>query len=339
MRLPELDIQGLVLVWGFPQGSHRSTFLARALGMNIEHAYLTRRQGKLHALYKYPIQAAITLRVLARRRPQVVIVQNPPIFAAMVVYLWACLAGVRFIIDSHTDALQAAWWAWSLPLHGFLARRAITTIVTNDHLKKQVVAWHANAFVLMDPPFVLSERCPVCLDKAPFNVVVVSTASYDEPIAHIMEAAGQLPDVAFHVTGNFTNQLGIVAAAPPNVRFTGYVPDAEYYGLLEAAQVVMCLTTENHTIQSGAGEALWLGKPIITSDWPLLREYFSRGTMHVDNSASSILRAVLTMKDNLPTYEAEIQALEHERRCEWRDQASALIALIQNTTTNSARGG
>ena len=336
--LADLGLRGLVLVWGYPQGTRRSKFLAQALGMDLKYVYLTRKQGIFYAPIKYPVQAVETLVVLVRRRPQVVLAQNPPIFAALVAYVWALVTGAKFMIDSHTDALQASWWTWSLPLQRFLARRAITTIVTNDHLKEQVTAWNAPAFVLTDVPVISIEQRQVHLDETQFNIVVVSTASYDEPIAQILEAAARMPEVTFYITGNYAARQDVIATAPGNVRFTGYVPDNEFYGLLGAAQTIMCLTTENHTIQSGAGEALWLGRPIITSDWPLLREYFCKGTIYVNNTAESIQQAVMKMRDNLQSFEAEIQALQANRRQEWLDKTNTLMALIQQATGTGPAG-
>ena len=335
--LRRLGIRAMFLVWGFPFGTRRSQFMAQLLGMDIEHVYITPRQGAWYALVKYPVQALKTLIVLARRRPQVVFIQDPPILAILVVYLWGLFTGARYVIDSHTDALLAPWWAWSLSLHGFLSRKAITTIVTNDHLQQMVASWNAHAFVLTDVPVVLSARRPVELDKTKFNIVVISTASYDEPIAEIFQAAKGLPNVAFHVTGNYKNRQHIIQVAPDNVHFTGYVPDDTFYGLMEAAQVVMCLTTENHTIQSGAGEALWLGKPIITSCWPLLQQYFSKGTLHVDNTADRIYQAIVKMQENLPALKADILALQQERWRDWQNNANALVTLIHQALNTSRR--
>jgi glycosyltransferase involved in cell wall biosynthesis len=328
--LGEVGIRALFLVWGAPQGSHRSQFMAQDMGMEIEHVYLTPRQGALYALLKYPVQAVETLAVLARQRPQVVFVQNPPIFAALMVYLWGLRTGTKYIVDSHTDALLSSWWTWSLPLHRFLSRRAITTLVTNEHLRQMVAAWGANTFTLRDPPTTFPRRRPIHLDNNSFNVVVVSTASYDEPISQILEAARNLPEVGFYITGNYRAKAPhIIQRAPANVHFTGYVPDEEFYGLLEAAQVVMCLTTENHTMQSGASEALWLGKPIITSDWPILQAYFNKGTIHTDNTGPDICRAVQEMKDNLANFEADIRSLQKDRRREWCEKANGLTLIIQ----------
>ncbi len=330
----KLGIKALFLVWAFPQGSHRSQLMAELLGMELEHVYLTRRQGLFSVLIKYPAQTFKTIPILLRHRPEVLFVQNPPIFGTLIVYLWSLFTGTKFIIDSHTDALLASWWAWTLPLQRFLSHRAITTIVTNDHLAQIVAAWQSSVFVLVDPPAMHLKQGSLSPDKTIFKVIMVSTASYDEPIDHVLEAARHLPQVQFYITGNFDNSphhSHAKAKAAPNVYFTGYVSDKQFYGLLESAQVVMSLTTENYTIQSGASEALWLGRPIITSDWPLLRSYFYRGTIWVDNSAESIRQAVLTMQADLPKFEAEILVLQEERRQEWWQRANELVAMIEQS--------
>lgn len=329
-----LSIRGLYLIWGPPQGSHRSELMGEQLGIDIQHIWLTSKRGKLVAPIKYLIQTLMTLVFLLRHRYQLVFVQAPPILAALPVYIYSLFFKAHFIMDAHTDALLASCWAWSLPLHRFLSRRAITTIVTNDYLQRMVTSWKAHAFVLTDVPLTLSKRHQVCLDEVPFNVVMISTASYDEPTAQVLEAASKLPDVRFYITGNYNARHDVIKSAPPNVRFTGYVPDKEFYGLLEAAQVVMCLTTEDHTIQSGASEAMWLGKPIITSDWLLLQQYFEKGTIHVDNTAESICQAVMTMRENLQAFEADIRKLQKDRRQQWREKISALISLIQQATAS-----
>jgi glycosyltransferase involved in cell wall biosynthesis len=328
--LAKLNIKGLFLVWAYPQGSHRSQLMAETLGMPVEHVYFMRRQGYLAALLKYPVQALKTPLILLRHQPDVVFVQNPPIFGALIVYLWGLMTGTKLIIDSHTDALLASWWEWTFPFHKFLSQRSITTLVTNEHLRQIVTDWDAPAFILVDPPSTYPERTSVTL-PAGFNVVLVSTASYDEPINEVLEAARNLPEVQFHITGNFDrapHHQGVRDRAPSNVRFTGYVPDNEFYGVLAGANLVMSLTTENHTIQSGASEALWLGRPVITSDWPVLRNYFNRGAVLVDNTAGSIQQAVETIRDNQTQFQADILALQEERQQEWWQRANALIGLI-----------
>lgn len=331
--LTQLGIKSLFLVWAFPHGSHRSELMAHTLGMELEHVYFIRRKGLISAALKYPVQTLKTPLVLWKHRPRLVMVQNPPIFGALIVYLWGLISGTKFIIDSHTDALLASWWQWTLPLHRFLSRRAITTLVTNEHLYNIVAEWPARAFILVDPPVTYPHRTDFPVDETVFNVAVVSTASYDEPIDQVLIAARRLPTIQFYITGNFDRDTphhrGIKEQAPANVQFTGYIPDEQFYGLLAAAQVVMSLTTEDHTIQSGASEALWLGKPVITSDWPVLRTYFSQGAILVDNTAEAIEQAITTMQAHLPAFETGIRQLQQTRQAEWWQRVSRLIQQIQ----------
>jgi glycosyltransferase involved in cell wall biosynthesis len=282
----------------------------------------------------------MTLALLGRHRYQLIFVQNPPVFAALSVYVYSLFASAWFVIDSHTQSLLAWFWRWTLPLHRFLSRRAITTMVTNDYLQQMIASWKAPALVLRDVPSASSERRQIHLHEAALHVAVVSSASDDEPLDQVLAAARTLPDVAFFVTGKCdTKSLrDAVERAPTNVHFTGYLPDEAYYGLLDTVQVVICLTTEDHTHQSGASDALWMGKPIITSDWPLLRRYFDKGTIHTDNTAASIRQALLAMEHSLPAYQAEICALQKEREKEWLEKAQALVHLVQQAIPPSLRG-
>ncbi len=326
-----MGIKALFLVWGAPQGSHRSELIARLLGLDIKHIYIIARQGKLLAPFKYTWQFFATLFFLARNQYELVFVQDPPIFAVLTVYFFGLFQKTYFIIDSHTDALQALWWKWTLPLHRFLERRAITTIVTNDRLRDMVVGWGQRCMVLEDPPIQALISEPTTLPGDSFKVVMVSTADYDEPVQEVVQVAASLADCDFYITGDFKHSRhhqGVIENAPPNVHFTGYLREG-FMPLLNAANVIICLTSEDNTFLSGNNEALWLGKPLITSDWPILRRYFSKGTIYVDNSVEQIRQSVIEMRQHLGVYQSGILELQQERRREWWSKVDDLVQLVQ----------
>jgi glycosyltransferase involved in cell wall biosynthesis len=330
-----IGFRTLFLIWGAPRGSHRSKLMGKQLGIDVRHIYATPRKGLLIAPFKYFLQTFMTLAFLIRHRYELIFVQDPPILAALPVYVYCLFTKSRFVIDSHTDALQASFWKWSLPLHRFLERRAITTIVTNDRLREMIQGWGTSGFTLEDPPAQFDISQPMTLPNSRLNVVMVSMADYDEPIDQVLKVAQDLHDVDFHITGDFArspHHKGAVEKAPKNVHFTGYLKE-DYFALLDAADVVMCLTTEDNTFLSGNNEALWLGKPLITSDWPLLRRYFSQGTIHTDNTVKSIHQAVVKMRDNLPVFQDDMLALQTKRRDEWQQKADVLIQQIQQAMT------
>jgi glycosyltransferase involved in cell wall biosynthesis len=324
-----LGIRALFLIWGARHGSHRSDLMAKFLGMDLKHVYITARQGRCYALFKYPYQFISTLALLARKRYQLVFIQDPPIFAALPVYLYGLVSSTRFVIDAHTPPLLSPIWTWTLPLHRFLSRRAITTIVTNDYLQRLVASWGAHAFVLQDPPIEPRISKPMCLEDGALNVVMVSSASPDEPVREVLKAARDLPEIHFYITGDHArSHQHIIDSAPSNVHFTGYLRE-DFFPLLDAADVIVDLCVEDYQFLSGANEALWMGKPLITSKGPVLEDYFNRGTIHVDNTATEIRQGLLEMQDRLAEFEADMRSLQVIRRREWWARANRLVALVQ----------
>jgi len=319
--------KGLFIVWH--SHSRRGQLLSDKLQMKLYRVHALKRRYFLAPL-RYILQTIKTLMILVREKPRLIFVQNPPIFAVVAVYIYARLWKAKYIIDSHTVGLLASWWKWTLPLHAFLSRRAITTIVTNEHLKALVNSWGANAFIVGDIPTTFPQGKPFSLN-AKFNIAVVNTFSPDEPLEEVLKAAATLPEVQFYVTGNLIRaKKSLFKNKPDNLEFTGFLPDEEYLGLLQAAQAIMVLTTDNHTMQRGACEAVSLGKPIITSNWPILREYFAKGTIHVDNSAPSIRKAVIKMEKEKEKLQDEVLLLKQERWQEWRHKHAEIIKLIEN---------
>ena len=326
MTKNSVEHEGLFIAW-HPY-SRRGQLLSGKFQLKPYIIHSLKRHYVL-APIRYVLETIKTFRVLMRERPRLVFVQNPPIFAAIVVYIYARLWKAKYIIDSHTIGLLAPWWKWSLPIHAFLSRRAIRTIVTNEHLKAMVDSWGASSFIIGDIPTTFPQGKPFA-PNGQFNVAVINTFAPDEPLEEVLEAAATLPEIQFYVTGNpIRAKKSLFQNKPGNLQFTGFLPDEEYFGLMRAVQVIMVLTTEDHTMQRGACEAVSLGKPIITSDWPILREYFDKGTIHVDNSAPSIREAIIRMQGEKEKMESEVLILQQERRQEWQHKYSELTRIIE----------
>lgn len=322
--------RAMFLVWGPPSHGPRSRVFARELGIDVENVFSTRRRGLLIAPWKYGYQVLATVRLLARRRPDLVFVQSPPSFAAMVVAVYCLMTGGRFVVDAHSAAMQSVYWTRPRFLYRWLARRALATIVTNETFAQRIESWGATALILRDIPTVFPVSEPPALDGG-FNVLVVSTYATDEPLEAIVEAARRLSDVRFHVTGDPSRgrRQFDLSTAPPNVRFTGYLDDGDYYALMTAVDAVMCLTTRDDTMQRGACEALSIGTPIITADWPLLRDYFSDGTVHVAPHAEAIEAGVRTAIDEVDELRIGIRRLRREQEDQWVAASGALASLIR----------
>jgi glycosyltransferase involved in cell wall biosynthesis len=330
-RAAGFALPALFLAWSPPSHTRRSELMARKLGIPLRRVHVLKKRAWI-APVRYVIQAFLTLGVLFRERPKVVFVQNPPIFAPLFAWIYCAITRSSLIIDSHTDALQSRIWEWSLPLHRFLSRRAKATLVTNAHLAQIVQDWGARSQIIVDVPSELPMGKPYPLEHS-FNIAMVSSFAPDEPLGNVAQVAEELPDVGFYVTGNPRWGSGqLPDPLPPNLHLTGFLSDDEYYGLLRSAHAVMALTTEDHTMQRGACEAIWLGQPIITSDWPVLRRAFHKGTIHVDSTVEGIRAGVLQMRVKNQQLASEVLLLQEERRERWKEIITWLEWLISQTS-------
>ena len=318
---------GLFIVWGPPRKGPRSAVMARELGMPILYTAAGWRPGVLTQPLKYARHFLVTVKALARSRPRVVFVQSPPTLAVWTVAAYAALRGGRFVIDFHSDAFHRMRWRHPRWLNDLVARRAAMTLVTDVHWAGVLSAAGAPVSVVPDVPteYRPEPGAQPGLEPGRFNVAFVNTWAPDEPLDEMLKAAAALPDVTFHVTGNTAGREAVVSSAPANVRFVGFLPEGDYYRLLASCEAVMCLTTGDHTMQRGACEALSLGRPIVTSDWPLLRDYFSAGTVHVQSSGESIAAGVERLMAGYGEYLAAIQRLSDQRRAEWAERRRAII--------------
>ncbi|MEJ2557597.1 MAG: hypothetical protein P8186_15490 [Anaerolineae bacterium] len=322
----------IFIAWA-PHG-RRSESLAKELGARLYFIHYLKFQNPLYAPLKYILQTIRTLQVLLTERPKVVFVQNPPFVCGLVVYVYCRISGTQFVLDHHSAAFSHVW-DWALSIQKFLARRAITNLVTNQHWAEIVRGWSAEAFVLIDPLPTLPEGQDFAVEPG-FNVVFINTFADDEPIEAVLEAASQLPDVHFYITGNTNRKpVSFFAGGPSNVTFTGFLPDAQYFGLLRAVQAVMTLTTRDHTLQGGGFEAISLGKPLITSAWPYLQELFARGAVYVANSADGIRDGVRTMQKRHKDLREEMILFGGDIQREWNSQFAQLKQVIASQHRNA----
>ena len=134
----------------------------------------------------------------------------------------------------------------------------------------------------------------------------------------------------FYITGDKRKKpASFFENAPTNVTFTGFLdPNKDYPGLLRAADVIMVLTTRNHTLQLGGCEAVAVGKPLITSDWPYLREVFPKGTIYVSDSAESIRDGIIEARDAYEELSQEIVVLRKESRQVWDRRLQQLKEMV-----------
>ena len=282
-------------------------------------------------LFKYLIQWANTARVLVREKPDAVFVMSPPLFAALPAfwYAWRCRKVV--LLDAHSGAFLNARWKRFQWLQRAMCRRAAGTLVHNEHVASIVERLGGHPIMVPDVPIVFPESHTFSRPEG-FLVAAVCSFNYDEPIDSILNAAAQLPDIQFRMTGNPKHlDPALAAGMPSNVKLTGFLSTADYGALLKSADVVLTLTTLDHTMLRGAWEAIYQGTPVVVSDWPILRREFASGAMHVRNTVDEIVTAVRTIKAAPQEYRAGARDLRRKKLERWR----AVRAKIESRLRSS----
>jgi hypothetical protein len=305
----------------------RSEEIARALGGEARCFYGPGRFGKLSVLGRYARSAVDTVRYLRSRRPRAVIVTNPPLIPGLVAWAYARASGARVALDSHPGGfgLQGDRVSRVLqPLHSWLARRVTATLVTDERLAGRVERWGGTAAIVHEAPAGWAPPAPRPPEHTRPRVLFVCVFQRDEPVAEVIEAARRAPELDLHVTGDLRKcPDALREAAPPNVRFTGFLSGVDYERAVREADVVLALTTEPSSVVRAGYEAVYAQRPLVVSDWPASHEVFPHA-VHVAGGAAAIaagLRAAIRDRERLLAVAPHALELQRER---WDRQLEAL---------------
>jgi glycosyltransferase involved in cell wall biosynthesis len=313
--------EGLFLSWA--PFSRRTETLAEVFGLDLRFVSSPWPKRPLTAPLKYPVQSARTAGLLSRERPATLWVMGPPTPAVVLAWLHARRHRTPLVIDLHTVWFYAARWRLLRPLELPALRAARAAIVTNDALAARLRRWGAPAFVLPDPP--PRPAVDPAWTVEPGAVTVVATFSPDEPMDVLPEVAARCPGLTFHVTGT---PRGDLRSWPANLKPTGFLSDGDYWRRLATSQVVVVLTTRPDTLLSGGYEAMVLGRPLVTSDHAVLREYFGEAAVYAGDAAGGLAAAVTAAASREAELSVAIRELAARREAEWQRAATRLRALI-----------
>jgi glycosyltransferase involved in cell wall biosynthesis len=275
----------------------------------------------------YLLKAVRTWMALSHADPQTVLVVTPPVFAPLVAWLWSVAHGRELVVDCHTGAFHSNKWGWARPIHRWLLRRVKVVLLHTDEAEALVRGWGARALLLPDDLPQSSDAGPYARVDRP-SVVVAGSLDENEPVAEVVEAARLLPDVEFRFTGDAALlPPGVVAGAPANAVFTGYLPYPAFLGELQAATLVGVFSTDPQIMNRAAFEAVGLGRPMVLSDLAGLRSRFGTAALFCANDPGAIAEAVARGLEDQGELTRRSVALQVRLRAQ-RDGAVARLQSI-----------
>ena len=332
-----MSFKSLVIAWA--SHSQRALTTAAELDGKASLQYETRLAGRLWLLpLRYLVQGWKTWRLLAQERPEVVIVQNPPIFASLTVALWCWLRGnsrpsgrrASYVIDAHTASFHHPSWRWSHPLLRFLSRRAVVTLVTDEAALGMLRSWKARGLFLANSLPTLSPPTGSIGSEGEERVAVITIFESVEPIEEVFAAARLLPRVTFYVTGDPKRAPSkLLEQKPGNVILTGFLRGGNYSALLKNVHGLVILTKEPNDLSCGSYEALAMAKPVVASNGPEMRRFFTRGFIFVDNTPQAIANGIKQMLNEQESLTNEIIAMRSLLESKRRPHYEELLSLLR----------
>jgi len=207
------------------------------------------------------------LRALAGEKPRAILMQNPPGIPALLAG-WAAarICGARFVIDWHNygfsllwprlgrNSLLARFAEW---FEGWAGSLADAHFCVSEKMREDLLTrFGIEASVLYDRPVRYREQRPAGARRV---VVAPSGWGADEDTGMLLDAIGATEPGAMelHLTGDgpsralFDPRIQEMRAAGFDIR-TGRLPEAEYWGLIERADLGVSM----HVSSSGLDLAM-----------------------------------------------------------------------------------
>ena len=244
-------------IWLSWETQRRSIELSKRLECKL---YIIEKKG----LFRYPYSIFKTLLILINERPELFFVQNPSMFLSTLACIYGLFTKTVIIVDRHStlrllksNSRSVKVWLFK-KMHYFTLRYAHLTIVTNDYLADLVKKSSGNPFVLPDALPALKVKNKIKL-KGENNILLISSFGLDEPVHEVIEAMKGFvnDDVYLYITGNYKKlDTYLPDKTPPNIIFTGFIPDQDFIDILFSVDAAMALTTSDHCMLCGCYEAI-----------------------------------------------------------------------------------
>ncbi|HEX9728964.1 MAG TPA: sulfotransferase [Gemmatimonadales bacterium] len=282
---------------------------------------------------EYVLKSLQTGWMLVSRRPSIVWVQlapTPLLYVAVIVKR-VVRRRMALIADCHNSMFRRPWFAFPW------ARRALNACDLVIVHNRQVLADACQKGIDGDRLAILEGRpamhLPQGSDERGGTPRVVFPCGFgdDEPVAEVLDAARQMPDVEVIITGNLDRARGRYdfSALPANVRLTGFLPSADFNRLVGEASLVLGLTTREGVQLNVATEAVGMGTPLVIADTVLLRELYHRGAVFVDpRSGSAIADGIRSGLADWNRLRREVLELRAEQEAGWLSRAGAIAERL-----------
>ncbi len=308
----------------------RAASLAHAFGAKTFFiGKVNKHKNVLISFSTYPAKIIKNYKIIKENRPAIVYITNTTWIIAFVNLLFSKIFKHKLILDSHSCAFDHELIKYPLFLSKYFATKANLSIVTNLSHYNLLKNHGAETLIISDIPFedklAITEKIKM---SEKFNICYVCTFATDEPYIEVFEAAKMNNNIKIYVTGNY-NKVNINPENYSHITFTGFCSNEKYKLYINSADALMTLTTRENTMQRAGSEAISVGKPLITSDTKMLRNYFTEGTIFVKNTRKEINKGFDKMILKFEELKKGINILKEKRKKSFSETLEVLNKKLE----------
>jgi transcription elongation factor Elf1 len=295
--------------------------------LNIDLVELTSNKNRL---LKYLLFVFKTINILIKKKPKVLIIQNPSIVLGYLSIFLRPLFGYKLIMDCHNAALYPleGKYLWLVKLAQFLVSRANVVVVTNNELAEKVIELRGIPLVLNDPIPIFEFDTNSQFNNIRPKVTLIATWAEDEPIMEFLSAASSISNVDFFVTGKLKDPSILLKYKAIN--FPGFVTRDEYIKLISSSDLIVDLTTRENCLVCGAYEAVGVNVPLLLSDTASLKATFDYGALFCENTEIGIEIGINKALSQLDILKSSIIDMKKIHMARWEQNSLKLKKELEN---------
>ena len=258
--------------------------------------FLWEEKSKWHKGLSYLGKFLMSMIILCRERPNIIIIQLPPTPLLYVSMFYSILFNAKLICDCHNAMIQGSWIHWPF-VQNFLTK---TIVVVHNHF----IFLEAREKLKFDPivlrdgfensKFSYSSTVLKKFGLIPGEYVILPwNIAKDEPLSETFAAAEQMPEKKFVLTWHRERiPFSLRKIMPSNIVLTGFLEDEEFASVFFHAGAALVLTNREGTQLSGMAEAIAFNVPAVISDLKTTRALYEDAACYVKNTPNSIIAGI-----------------------------------------------
>lgn len=337
----------IICITWTPAGSRRIIDISELLMAEIWNYSIFYKQ-KLMSILKYFIQSVMTLIHLIKRKPDIIVVQNPPIFAALICILFSRIQKTKIVIDHHL--------IWSMS--GFIKNRILIAVIkkveyyclkkaylnttyADDWEKELEKMGSVNTITIYDyvEKSWLREANISIRNNFPIDSKIVlmgcGTGHSLEKPDILIEAGKNIKNLIIVVTGKLKDINPHIERAKQlkatNVIFPGFLSDSDYRGLIATCNFVANISDEPFGIPHTITEAFASSRPIIISNNPAIEKMLGKDypLLIQNNDVESVRKGLVTALQKEEELTKDIEILYKQLAKRRFEQVKELFLLLE----------